>query len=79
MKLLQEFGSDFMNNKLHNLCVSELSSLLGNKEISSLELTKEFLNKIEITEPSVNAFALITREKALEQAAESDKKRKTNK
>ena len=68
-----------MDNNLHNLSVSELSGLLENKEISSLELTKEFLNKIKITEPSVNAFALITREKAFEQASESDEKRKLNK
>ena len=39
-----------MDNNLHNLSVSELSDLLKNKEISSLELTKEFSNKIEITE-----------------------------
>ena len=79
MKSPRKFGNDLMDNNLHNLSVSELSDLLKNKEISSLELTKRFLNKIEIIEPSVNAFALITREKAFEQASESDKKRKLNK
>jgi len=79
MKLPLKFGNDLMDNNIYNLNVSELSGLLENKEISSLELTKEFLNKIEITEPSVNAFALITREKAFEQASASDKKRKLNK
>ena len=72
MKLPLKFGNDLMDNKIYNLNVSELSGLLENKEISSLELTKEFLNKIEITEPSVNAFALITREKAFEQTSETD-------
>jgi len=76
MKSPLKFGNDLMDNDLHNLSVSELSDLLKNKEISSLELTKRFLNKIEITEPSVNAFALITSEKAFEQASESDKNRK---
>ena len=76
MKSPLKFGNDLMDNDLHNLSVSELSDLLKNKEISSLELTKRFLNKIEIIEPSVNAFALITREKAFEQASESDKNRK---
>ena len=70
MKSLQEFGNNFMDNNLHDLTVSELSALLEKKEISSVELTKEFLNKIEITEQSVNAFALITHEKAFEQASE---------
>ena len=76
MKSPRKFGNDLMDNNLHNLSVSELSDLLKNKEISSLELTKRFLNKIEIIEPSVNAFALITREKAFEQASASDKKKK---
>tara|TARA_B100000586_G_C20088939_1_gene419104 strand:- start:298 stop:1707 length:1410 start_codon:yes stop_codon:yes gene_type:complete len=76
MKSLQEFGNNFMDNNLHDLTVSELSALLEKKEISSVELTKEFLDKIEITEQSVNAFALITHEKAFEQASESDKNRK---
>ncbi len=68
-----------MDNNLNDLTVSELSALLEKKEISSVELTKLFLNKIEITEDSVNAFALITRDKAFEQASESDKRRKENK
>ena len=50
MKSPLKFGNDLMDNNLHNLSVSELSGLLENKEISSLELTKEFLNKIKITE-----------------------------
>ena len=79
MKSLQEFGNNQMNNKLHHLSVSELSDLLIKNEISSVELTREFLKHIEITEPSLEAFALITREKAFEQASQSDKKRKLNK
>ena len=79
MKSLPEFGNNLMDNNLHDLSVFELSELLNKKKISSVELTKEFLNKIEITEQSVNAFALITDEKAFEQASESDKRRKENK
>lgn len=79
MKLLPEFGNNLMDNNLHDLSVFELSELLNEKKISSVELTKEFLNKIEITEQSVNAFALITHEKAFEQASESDKRRKEKK
>ena len=75
MKSLPEFGNNLMDNNLHDLSVFELSELLNKKKISSVELTKEFLNKIEITEQSVNAFALITDEKAFEQASESDKRR----
>ncbi len=79
MKSLQEFGNNFMDNNLHDLTVSELSSLLEKKEISSVELTKRFLKQIDIKEDSVNAFALITRDNAFEQASESDKRRKENK
>lgn len=68
-----------MDNNLHDLTVSELSTLLEKKEISSVELTKRFLKQIDITEDSVNAFALITRDNAFEQASESDKRRKENK
>ena len=68
-----------MDNNLHDLTVSELSTLLEKKEISSVELTKKFLKQIDITEDSVNAFALITRDNAFEQASESDKRRKENK
>ena len=35
MKSLQEFGNNFMDNNLHDLTVSELSTLLEKKEISS--------------------------------------------
>ena len=79
MKSLQEFGNNFMDNNLHDLTVSELSTLLEKKEISSVELTKRFLKQIDITEDSVNAFALITRDNAFEQASESDKRRKEDK
>ena len=79
MKSLQEFGNNFMDNNLHDLTVSELSTLLEKKEISSVELTKRFLIHIDITEDSVNGFALITRDNAFEQASESDKRRKENK
>ena len=68
-----------MNNNLHQLGVFELSNLLKKREISSVDLINEFLKHIEATEPSVDAFALITHEKALEQASESDRKRKLNK
>ena len=68
-----------MDNNLHDLTVSELSTLLEKKEISSVELTKRFLKQIDITEDSVNAFALITRDNAFEQASESDKRRKEDK
>jgi len=68
-----------MNNNLHQLGVFELSNLLKKREISSVDLINEFLKHIEATEPSVGAFALITHEKALEQASESDRKRKLNK
>ena len=41
MKSPLKFGNDLMDNNLHNLSVSELSDLLKNKEISSLEIPRD--------------------------------------
>jgi aspartyl-tRNA(Asn)/glutamyl-tRNA(Gln) amidotransferase subunit A len=55
--------------------VSELHEKLKNKEISSVELTKLFLQRIKKYggKDELNAFLTITEEQALEQAKEADK------
>ena len=54
---------------------SELASMLANKEISSVELTKAQLEKIDKLNPTINSYLTVTHELALEQAKNVDEKR----
>lgn len=54
--------------------ISELSNLLHNKKISSVELTNEYLNRIKKHDPDLNSFITVTEEQALEQAKQADQK-----
>ncbi|HCD05507.1 MAG TPA: Asp-tRNA(Asn)/Glu-tRNA(Gln) amidotransferase GatCAB subunit A, partial [Methylophaga sp.] len=58
---------------MHNKTLSELSALLHNGDITSVELTKHFLNRIKTHNGNLNAFISITEESALAQAAAADK------
>src|SRR5271155_3297069 len=57
---------------LHNLTIGELADRLGNGQISSVELTRHFLGRIERLNPALNAFITLTAERALEDAAAAD-------
>jgi aspartyl-tRNA(Asn)/glutamyl-tRNA(Gln) amidotransferase subunit A len=61
------------NLEILNLSIAEISKKLDKKEISSVELTKEVFEYIKKIEPKIKAFITLTEEKALGQAAESDK------
>ncbi len=52
--------------------IHEASKLLREKKISSVELTKEYLGRIEQVEPKVKAMVTVTDELALEQARKAD-------
>lgn len=56
----------------------ELSELLNKKEVSSEEITREYLKRIETTDDKINAYITIVKEKAIEQAKEIDNKRVNN-
>ncbi len=58
--------------ELENLELGELRQKLDSKEVSSVELTKHFLDKIKQANPELNAFITITEEDALKQAADAD-------
>lgn len=58
----------------NNKTIDELHSLLVNKEISVLELTKATLKDIEEREDQVGSFITVTEEEALAQAAAIDEK-----
>lgn len=54
--------------------ISTLSSQLANKEISSVELTTEYLNRIKQYDQKLNSFITISADFALEQAKAADQK-----
>jgi len=56
--------------------LAELSVLLEKKEISSTELTRACLERIEKLNPSMNAFITVTGDEALKAAQKSDERRK---
>jgi aspartyl-tRNA(Asn)/glutamyl-tRNA(Gln) amidotransferase subunit A len=57
---------------LHNLSIGELADRLADKQISSVELTRHFLARIERLNPSLNALITLTAEQALASAAQAD-------
>ena len=59
---------------LHNLSIGQLGLRLAGKEISSVELTRHFLSRIERLNPTLNALITVTAEKALESAAAADRR-----
>jgi aspartyl-tRNA(Asn)/glutamyl-tRNA(Gln) amidotransferase subunit A len=53
--------------------VAELSAGLKKKEFSSVELAKLYLDRVEASQPVLNAFVSVTRDAALAAAAEADR------
>jgi aspartyl-tRNA(Asn)/glutamyl-tRNA(Gln) amidotransferase subunit A len=54
--------------------VSELQELLVQKEVSSTELTKAYLERIQRVDPELQAYLTVLENQALVQAAEADRK-----
>lgn len=59
--------------ELYELKIHELHDLLKNKEVSAVDVTKAFLERIKEVEPQVDALISITEEYALKKAEEADK------
>ena len=57
---------------LYKKTASELAEMIKNKEITSQEVTRNFLDRIKSVEDKVGAFSNIFEEKALEQARKID-------
>ncbi|WP_313028957.1 Asp-tRNA(Asn)/Glu-tRNA(Gln) amidotransferase subunit GatA [Massilia alkalitolerans] len=55
---------------MHNKTIKELSALLQSKQVSSVELTRHYLDRIEAS--NHNAFLHLDRERTLAQAAAAD-------
>ncbi len=60
-------GSD-----LHFLTIAEASALLQSRELSAVQLTEHLLARIEAIDPKVNAYLLVTAERALADAKAAD-------
>lgn len=58
---------------MHSKTISELNSSLRNKEFSSVELTKHFLDRINKFNGDLNAIITTTEQQALTAAAQADK------
>ena len=58
---------------MHNKTVSELKKAIEKKEVSSLELTSHFLNRIKNMDPELNSFITLTEEHAIDKAKIIDK------
>jgi aspartyl-tRNA(Asn)/glutamyl-tRNA(Gln) amidotransferase subunit A len=57
-----------------HLTIHEAHRLLQSKQLSSVELTKSYLERISQVEPRVRAFITLTDELALEQARKADER-----
>ena len=60
------------STELHYLSVTEASRLIRQRRLSPVELTRAFLDRIETFDPQLNAYLLVTAERALEQAREAE-------
>jgi aspartyl-tRNA(Asn)/glutamyl-tRNA(Gln) amidotransferase subunit A len=59
---------------MHNQTLTQLSAALHKREISSVELTRHFLQRIERFDRDLNSFITVTPERALAQAAAADER-----
>lgn len=64
-----------MTSELWRLSLEEAAALMRAGKLSSVELTRACLARIDALEPMLNAFITITRERALDDAARADRER----
>ncbi len=59
---------------MHQLTIAELIKGLGNKQFSSVELTRHYLERIARLDKTYNTYVTVTSELAIAQAAAADKR-----
>jgi aspartyl-tRNA(Asn)/glutamyl-tRNA(Gln) amidotransferase subunit A len=59
---------------MHNKSLSQLSDALHSGDISSVELTQHYIDRIKQHNDDINAFITVTEDSALEQAKQADQK-----
>src|SRR5450755_1833296 len=60
---------------LHNLFIGEQADLLARRQLSSVELTQHYLDRIARFNPQLNALITLTAQRALGEAAAADRRR----
>ncbi|MDD2499665.1 MAG: Asp-tRNA(Asn)/Glu-tRNA(Gln) amidotransferase subunit GatA [Geobacter sp.] len=60
--------------ELYEQTIHDLQAQLQARQVSSVEITTSFLNRIDSTDPSINAFITVTREQALADAQAADQR-----
>lgn len=61
--------------KVHEMTLTQAMDALDKKEVSSVELTRALLSRIDEKEPQIRALNTVCAETALEQAAQADARR----
>ena len=63
-----------MNNNIPPfLTLAEAARLIGSRQLSPVELTRALLQRIEAIDPQVNAFLLVTAQRAMAAARAAEK------
>lgn len=62
---------------LHELSIQEIHELLSSRKISSEEITRAHLERIQRLDPQIKSYVTVSDQLALEQAREADKRIKT--
>ena len=60
--------------ELHELSIQETHELLSSRKISSEELTRAYLERIQRLDPQIRSYVTVSEEVALEQARETDQR-----
>lgn len=63
---------------MHNLTTAQLIQQLNAGSVSSVELTRHFIERIQRLDPQLNSFITLTAEQALQQAEAADAQRHRN-
>ena len=63
-----------MKTNLKELTIHEAHRLLKSKQLTSVELTESYLDRIALVDPKVKAFLTVTSDLALEQAKQADER-----
>ena len=64
--------------ELHELSIQQSSELISSRKISSEELTRAYLQRIQRLDPQIQSYVTVSEETALEQAREADQRIKTS-
>jgi len=64
--------------ELHELSIQETYDLLSSRKISSEEITRAYLERVQRLDPQIKSYVTVSEGVALEQAREADKRIKSN-